>query len=379
MVSGTRAGQYVEQMAGYKAFIPNPLPPTPEIMMDQEMWNLLSQADRALGRLDGATDALPNPDLFVFMYVRKEAVLSSQIEGTQASLIDVLEFESQALEPDNPQEVAEVVNYIAAINYGLERLKSLPVSLRLIREIHKELMQGVRGAEREPGAFRRTQNWIGAGGCSLKEATYVPPPPHEMLQSLDNLEKFLHSPEPIPTLIKVGLAHAQFETIHPFLDGNGRTGRLLITFLLCEQNILQRPLLYISYYFQKYRSEYYDRLQAVRESGNWEGWLKFFLRGVYEVAQEAAATARRIVNLKEEHRQLVLNTMGRKSGNAIALLESLYFRPIFNVEHAEAITNLSYPNANSLIKALMDIGLVQEITGQKRNRAFSYAPYLAVF
>ncbi|MEG4918259.1 Fic family protein [Microcoleus sp. B7-D4] len=379
MFIGTRAGQYVEQIAGYKAFIPNPLPPKPEIIMDQEMWDLLSQADRALGRLDGATDALPNPDLFVFMYVRKEAVLSSQIEGTQASLIDVLEFESQALEPNNPQEVAEVVNYIAAINYGLERLKSFPVSLRLIREIHKELMQGVRGAERDPGEFRSTQNWIGAGGCSLKEATYVPPPPYEMLQSLDNLEKFLHSPQPIPTLIKVGLAHAQFETIHPFLDGNGRTGRLLITFLLCEQNILQRPLLYISHYFKKYRSEYYDRLQAVRDSGNWEGWLKFFLRGVYEVAQEAAATARKIVNLKEEHRQLVLNTMGRKSGNAIALLESLYFRPIFNVEHAEEITSLSYPNANALIKALSDIGLLEEITGQKRNRAFSYAPYLAVF
>lgn len=343
MLKASRAGQYVEQMEGYKAFIPNPLPPVPEIIMDQEMWNLLSQADRALGRLDGATDALPNPDLFVFMYVRKEAVLSSQIEGTQASLIDVLEFESQALEPDNPQEVAEVVNYISAINYGLERLKELPVSLRLIREIHQELMKGVRGAERDPGEFRRSQNWIGAGGCSLAEATYVPPPPHEMLQSLDNLERFLHSPQPMPTLIKVGLAHAQFETIHPFLDGNGRTGRLLITFLLCEQNILKRPLLYISYYFKKYRAEYYDRLQAVRDSGNWEGWLKFFLRGVYEVAQEAAATARKIVNLKEEHRQLVLNTMGRRSGNAIALLESLYFRPIFTVEHAEAITNLSYP------------------------------------
>ncbi len=379
MLGASRAGQYVKQIEGYRAFIPNPLPPVPEIIMDQEMWNLLSQADRALGRLDGATDALPNPDLFVFMYIRKEAVLSSQIEGTQASLIDVLEFESQALQPDNPQDVAEVVNYISAINYGLERLKELPVSLRLIREIHQELMKGVRGAERNPGEFRRSQNWIGAGGCSLAEASYVPPPPHEMLQALDNLEKFLHSPQPMPTLIKVGLAHAQFETIHPFLDGNGRTGRLLITFLLCEQNILQRPLLYISYYFKKYRSEYYDRLQAVRDSGNWEGWLKFFLRGVYEVAQEAAATARKIVNLKEEHRQLVLNTMGRRSGNAIALLESLYFRPIFTVEHAEAITNLSYPNANTLIKDLSDIGLLQEITGQKRNRAFSYAPYLAVF
>jgi Fic family protein len=379
MVGSSRAGQYVEQIEGYKAFIPNPLPPMPEIIIDQEMWHLLSQADRALGRLDGATDALPSPDLFVFMYVRKEAVLSSQIEGTQASLIDILEFESQALEPHNPQEVAEVVNYISAINYGLERLKSLPISLRLIREIHQELMKGVRGAERNPGEFRRSQNWIGAGGCSLSEATYVPPPSHEMLQSLDNLEKFLHNPQPMPTLIKIGLAHAQFETIHPFLDGNGRTGRLLITFLLCEQNILQRPLLYISYFFKKYRAEYYDRLQSVRDSGNWEGWLKFFLRGVYEVAQEAAATARKIVNLKEEHRQLVLNAMGRRSGNAIALLESLYFRPIFTVEHAEAITNLSYPNANTLIKDLSEIGLLQEITGQKRNRAFSYAPYLAVF
>lgn len=379
MVGNLRAGHYVEQLEGYKAFIPSPLPPAPEIFMDQEMWNLLSQADRALGRLDGATDALPNPDLFVFMYVRKEAVLSSQIEGTQASLIDILEFESKALEPENPQDVAEVVNYIGAINYGLERLKDLPVSLRLVREIHQQLMQGVRGSERSPGEFCHSQNWIGSAGCSLAQASYVPPPPHEMLRSLDNLEKFLHSPQPMPTLIKVGLAHAQFETIHPFLDGNGRTGRLLITFLLCEQNILQRPLLYISYFFKKYRTEYYGRLQSVRDSSDWEGWLKFFLRGVYEVAQEAAATARKIVNLKEEHRQLVLGTMGRRSGNAIALLESLYFRPIFTVEHAQAITNLSYQNANTLIKDLIDIGLLQETTGQKRNRAFSYESYLAVF
>lgn len=374
-----RAGQYIEQIEGYKAFIPNPLPPSPEIIMDQEMWNLLSQADRALGRLDEATDALPNPELFVFMYVRKEAVLSSQIEGTQASLIDVLEFESRALEPNNPKEVGEVVNYISAINYGLERLKSLPISLRLIREIHNELMKGVRGAERNPGEFRRTQNWIGSSGCSLSEAAYVPPPPHQMIQSLDNLEKFLHSSQPLPTLIKVGLAHAQFETIHPFLDGNGRTGRLLITFLLCEQNILQRPLLYISYYFKKYRSEYYSHLQAIRDTGNWEGWLKFFLLGVYETAQEATSTARQIVSLKEEHRQLALEKMGRRSGNAIALLESLYYRPIFTVENAVEVTNLSYTNANALVKDLISIGLLEEITGQKRNRAFSYEPYLSVF
>ncbi|MEB3283172.1 MAG: Fic family protein [Lyngbya sp.] len=379
MSSSDRAGRYIDQIKGYKAFIPNPLPPLPEIVIDQEMWSLLSQADRALGRLDGSTDALPNPDLFVFMYVRKEAVLSSQIEGTQASLLDVLEFESQTLEPDNPQEVAEVVNYISAINYGLERLKDLPVSLRLIREIHRELMQGVRGAEREPGEFRRTQNWIGSGGCSLADATYIPPPPDEMMQALDNLEKFLHDSTPMPSLIKVGLAHAQFETIHPFLDGNGRTGRLLITFLLCEKNILKYPLLYISYYFKKHRSEYYDRLQAIRDTGNWEGWLKFFLRGVYEVAQEASTIARRIVTMKEEHRQLLLSQMERRSGNAIALLERLYFRPIFTIEHVESITNLSYPNANKLVKDLCNLGLLEEITGQKRNRAFSYAPYLDVF
>jgi Fic family protein len=379
MLGSSRAGQYIQQLEGYKAFIPNPLPPVPEITMDQEMLKLLSQAARALGRLDGATDALPNPDLFVFMYVRREAVLSSQIEGTQASLIDILEFESQAVEPDNPQDVAEVVNYVSAINYGLERLEELPMSLRLIREIHRELMSNVRGSERNPGEFRCSQNWIGPGGCSLLDATYVPPPPTEMLQSLDNLEKFLHNQKPMPTLIKVGLAHAQFETIHPFLDGNGRTGRLLITFLLCEQNVLKRPLLYISYYFKKYRAEYYDRLQAVRDAGDWESWLKFFLIGVYEVAQEAAANARQIVQLKEDHQQLVIEKMGRRSGKALSLLESLYFRPIFTVEHVQLVTKLSYPNANTLIKSLIDIGLLQEITGQKRNRVFAYAPYLDVF
>lgn len=374
-----RAGRYIEQPGGYKAFIPSPLPPDPPVAMNEEMWQLLSQADRALGRLDGATDALPNPDLFVFMYVRKEAVLSSQIEGTQASLIDVLEFESKAVEPDNPQDVTEVVNYVAAINYGLENLERLPLSLRLLREIHEVLMQGVRGAERAPGEFRRSQNWIGPSGCTLAQATYVPPPPHEMLQALSDLEKFLYDPPLFPTLIEIGLAHAQFETIHPFLDGNGRLGRLLITFLLCEQDILKRPLLYISYYFKRHRAEYYDRLQAVRDSGAWENWLKFFLRGVYEVAQEAADNARRIVNMKEEHRQLVLQRMGRRSGSAIALLERLYYRPIVTVENVQEIAQLSYANANTLIKDLCNLDLLKETTGQKRNRVFAYAPYLAIF
>lgn len=381
MIQPNRAGVYVEQPQGYRAFIPNPLPPNePPIEIDAEMWQLLSQADRALGRLDGSTDALPNPDLFVFMYVRKEAVLSSQIEGTQASLIDILEFESRAVEPDNPQDVAEVVNYVAAINHGLQRLEQLPVSARLFKEIHNILMDGVRGTEKSPGEFRRSQNWIGATGCSLTQAAFVPPPPHEMEKAISDLERFLHNPSLMPDLIKIGLAHAQFETIHPFLDGNGRLGRLLITFLLCEKQILQRPLLYISYFFKKYRAEYYDRLQAIRNSGNWEDWLKFFLRGVSEVAQEASGVARKIVSLREEHRQLVLERMKRKSGTAIALLEQLYFRPIITVENVQEITGLSsYGNANDLVKDLCDLGLLTETTGQKRNRVFAYAPYLDVF
>jgi Fic family protein len=380
MINTHRAGRYVEQLAGYKAFIPNPLPPIPKLCIDDEMLELLSQADRALGRLDGSTDALPNPDLFVFMYVRKEAVLSSQIEGTQASLIDVLEFESRTVEPDNPQDVTEVVNYIAAINHGLKRLEDFPLSLRLIREIHKELMREGRGSEKEPGEFRHQQNWIGAGGCLLKEAIYVPPPPHEMQEALNNLEQFFHDPAPMPALIKIGLAHAQFETIHPFQDGNGRTGRLLITFLLCERNILKRPLLYISYFFKKYRSQYYDHLQSIRDNGDWESWVKFFLKGVYEVAQEASTVARQIVNLKEEHRQIVMREMGnRKAGSAIALLEKLYYKPVFNVDIAQDITQLSYPNANNLVKELCKIGLLREITGNKRNRTFAYSSYLSIF
>ena len=381
MVDTHRAGKYVEQLAGYKAFIPNPLPPKPKLCIDDEMFELLSQADRALGRLDGSTDALPNPDLFVFMYVRKEAVLSSQIEGTQASLIDVLEFESRTVEPDNPQDVTEVVNYIAAINHGLKRLENnFPLSLRLIREIHKELLREGRGSEKGPGEFRHSQNWIGAGKCSLKEATYVPPPPHDMQEALSNFEKFLHDSAPMPALIKIGLAHAQFETIHPFEDGNGRTGRLLITFLLCEKNILKRPLLYISYYFKKHRLQYYDYLQSIRDTGDWESWLKFFLKGVYEVAQEASTVARQIVNLKEEHRRIVIKEISsRKSGSAIALLEKLYFQPVFNMEVAQQITQLSYANTNNLVKELCAIGIVQEITGNKRNRAFTYGPYLSIF
>jgi len=375
-----RSGRYIQQPQGYRAFIPKGLPPEPPILMDPEMWMLLSQADRALGRLDGSIELLPNPDLFVFMYVRKEAVLSSQIEGTQASLIDVLEFEAQALEPGRPNDVGEVVNYVNAMNYGLDRLRDLPLSLRLIREIHEKLLTGVRGSERSPGEFRRSQNWIGSPGSKgLANAMFVPPPPHEMTEALDNLEKFFHDEKPIPLLIKVGLIHAQFETIHPFLDGNGRIGRLLITFLLCEKGILKLPLLYLSYFFKRHRLEYYDRLQAIRDNGDWEGWLKFFLRGVFEVGKEATETARKIVNLREAHRALITEKLRRGASKALMVLETLYFRPIISVQVVMEASKLSYANANRLVRDLCNLTLLEEFTGQRRNRRFSYEPYLSLF
>ncbi|HEY6102084.1 MAG TPA: Fic family protein, partial [bacterium] len=275
-----RAGRYLEQATGYRAFIPAPLPPKPPVNLGDPLRGLLSDADYALGRLDGAVLTLPNPDLFVFMYVRKEAVLSSQIEGTQSSLQNLLTAEARLNDPDAPADVGEVINYVRAMNHGLEQLRTLPVSVRLIREIHGVLMRGARGGGLSPGELRTSQNWIGPQGATLREATFVPPPPHIVPEVLGNLETFLHQEDDIPVLVKVGLAHAQFETIHPFLDGNGRMGRLLITLLLTERGKLARPVLYLSHYFRQRRAEYYDRLQAVRNAGDWEGWLAFFLSGV---------------------------------------------------------------------------------------------------
>jgi Fic family protein len=317
--------------------------------------------------------------MFVFMYVRKEAVLSSQIEGTQASLLDVLEFEAHALEEGRPGDVREVVNYIDAMNYGLHRLRKLPLSLRLIREIHEKLLKDVRGGERTPGEFRRSQNWIGSSGGTLSTASYIPPPPHEMLEAVGALEKFLHHSPPLPDLIKIGLVHSQFETIHPFLDGNGRMGRLLIAFLLYQRKILHRPLLYLSYYFKKRRTEYYDRLQAVRDHGDWEGWLKFFLRGVHEVAEEATDTTRKILRMREDHRRLIQERMRASAGKALSVLESLYAGPIISVQHAASSAGVVFTSANSILQNLADLGLLEETTGRKRNRRFSYMPYLALF
>lgn len=371
-MGSARAGRWIQQPSGYRAFIPEALPPAPPLKFSDELRLLLSEADRTVGRLDGISAILPNPELFVAMYVRQEAVLSSQIEGTQSTLEDVLAYEAEGDAAAAPKDVAEVVNYVAAMQHGLSRLREFPLSLRLIREIHDVLMRGVRGSEKRPGDFRTSQNWIGPQGCQLRNAEFVPPPPHEMNLALGELETFLHDSS-LPVLIHAGLAHAQFETIHPFLDGNGRVGRLLITFLLCGRRVLSQPLLYLSVYLQAHRAQYYDRLTAIRNDGDWESWLAFFLRGVAEVSDNATATARAIIGLREKlrHREL--------PPAAARLLDHLYARPILSARTAERLLNVQFATANRALEALAEAGVVREVTGQQRNRRFRFEEYLALF
>ena len=374
-----RAGSYIRQSTGYRAFVPTNLPPDPPINIDSEMQRLLSEADRALGRLEGSIQTLPNPDLFVLMYVRKEAVLSSQIEGTQASINDLLKAEAKVFDADAPRDVDEVINYVTAMNHGLARLPELPLSVRLIREIHERLLHGVRGRNLQPGELRRSQNWIGPQQSTLMTATFVPPPHQEATNALGELEKFLHQTDDIPPLVKIGLAHAQFETIHPFLDGNGRIGRLLITFFLCQQGILQKPVLYLSHFFKQNRTEYYERLQKIRDEGEWEGWLKFFLKGVASVATQATETARQIVGLREQHRTLITDNFGSAGANGARLLEHLYKRPTTSVNAVKDFLEISYPNANNLVEKFRNNGILFEVTGNARNRQFLYTPYIDLF
>ncbi|MHB0867346.1 MAG: Fic family protein [Thermoleophilia bacterium] len=377
--SSHRGGRYVSQPAGYRAFIPEPLPPQPPIRLEDELQALLSRADRALGRLDGSIATLPNPDLFVMMYVRKEAVLSSQIEGTQSSLQDVLAAEAKIFTNQTPRDVDEVINYVQAMNQGLSRLAELPVSIRLIKEIHATLLKNVRGGHATPGEVRRSQNWIGPSGCTLAEATFVPPPPDKLPELLGQWELFLHQDDRLPFLIKVGLAHAQFETIHPFLDGNGRLGRLLITFLLTEREILHQPVLYLSHYFKHHRQTYYERLQNIRDHGAWEEWLSFFLRGVAEVSNEAAGTARTILVQRESHRLAITEKLGRAAANGHKVLETLYVKPIVTVNDIEEITGKSYAAANQLARRMTELGILEEMTGFARNRRFRFGPYVRLF
>ena len=340
----------------------------------------ISRADRALGRLDGSIQTLPNPDLFIFMYVRKEAVLSSQIEGTQSSLNDVLEAEARIFDAERRHDVAEVLNYVEAMNHGLARLRELPFSVRLIREIHERLMHGVRGRERQPGEIRQSQNWIGPSGCTLAEARFVPPPPDQVQSCLGALEKFYHDDRlEMPALIKIGLAHAQFETIHPFLDGNGRVGRLLITFMLCQRDILIYPVLYLSHFFRAHQQRYYALLQGTRDEGDWESWLTFFLDGVAQVSNEATETARRIVELRESHRDLVQTSFGRAAGNGLSVLEHLYERPIVQINDIKGLLDITHSGARGLVDRFVEAGLLFEMPGRRRNRRFRYGPYIDLF
>jgi Fic family protein len=373
-----RAGRYVSQPGGFKAFVPSPLPP-PDLNLDPALLALSSDAELAVGRLDGAAAVIPDPGLFVFQYVRREAVLSSQIEGTQASLMDVLEFEALAAEAERQIDVAEIVNYIAAMNHGISRLQDLPISRRLLCEVHEVLMRDVRGGEpqKTPGEFRRSQNWIGGG--SPASAVFVPPPADHLDQSFAELERFIHDTQPFPPLMKAGLVHAQFEAIHPFLDGNGRVGRLLITFQLVAEGVIRRPLLYPSLYFKEHQNEYIDRLQAIRDKGAWEQWLAFFLDGVNQVATEATETATRIIELRERDRDLIARKMGRRTGRAHTALDLLFRQPVVSAKTVENALGVSQPTASALVSALGDLGILTEITGRRRNRLFAYQEYLDLF
>jgi len=375
----SRLGAYVVSTVGgerVRAFVPPPLPPQPRVQLGG-LQGLLEKANQALGRLDGLASILPDISLFIYLYVRKEAVLSSQIEGAQSSLSDLLLFES-AEAPGVPLgDVQEVSNYVAAMNHGLRRLREgFPLSLRLIREIHEVLLAKGRGSQKEPGEFRRSQNWI--GGSRPGNAVFVPPPPERVMECMGALELFLHQERPeLPTLVKAALAHVQFETIHPFLDGNGRLGRLLITFLLCAAGALREPILYLSLYFKSNRQRYYDLLQAVRETGDWETWLEFFLTGIRETADQAAETARRILALFEADRRKI-ESLGRPAASALRVHQFMQTRPIISIPAAAEKLSLSAPTVAKSIEHMIRLGLLREITGKQRHRLFVYDPYLAI-
>jgi len=373
----TRVGAYRRRPAGYFAFTPAAFPPG-DLVVDGELLIALSRADRALARLDGASTVLPAADLFIKMHMLREATDSSRIEGTQASLADVVGAQSGPAPPDRRGAVGEIESYMRAMSYGLDRLATLPASLRLVKEIHRVLMSGARGGEPHltPGEFRRTQNWI--GGTSPSDARYTPPPPDEMHRPLSEWELLLHERDTFPPLLQLGLIHAQFETIHPFLDGNGRVGRLLITFLLVEWEILARPLLYLSIFFNAHRDEYYSRLQAVHDEGAWERWLRFFVDGVAETADAAAQTAKGALDLRERHREAI-GGLGGRAANAYKLHDHLFSSPVVNARGAQDLLEVSQPTADRLLADLEALGIIVERTGRKRGRSWLYSEYLDLF
>jgi Fic family protein len=374
----SRLGRFVDTPAGgdvVRAFVPPPLPPDPPLDL-LALLDRLSLAERALGRLDGIALLLPRQELFIYMYVRKEAVLSSQIEGTRSTLSDLLRFETDAQAGRPIDDVREVSNYVDAMMYGLQRLAEIPLSLRLIREMHGLLLGGGRGGTKSPGEFRRSQNWI--GGTRPGNALFVPPPVTELATCLGALESFMHEDRSgLPALVKAGLLHVQFETIHPFLDGNGRIGRLLVTVFLCVRGVLRKPLLYLSLYLKTHREECYRLLQAVREEGAWEAWLTFFLEGVADTANQAFEAGSRIVDLFKRDRERI-TAAGERTGSALRVHDLLQLTPFVTGNLAVERTGLSPPTVNAALVELERLGIVEEVTGRRRGRVFGYRQYLAI-
>jgi Fic family protein len=374
-------GTYIPQslsLEPFKAYIPHPLPPDPPLNLSEEHYGLLDQATLALGRLDGLAGQLPRDvgSLYTYFYIRKEAVLSSQIEGTQSSLSDLILYENNEIPGVPAEDVGEVLQYVKAMYHGLRRLRvdDFPLSLRLIREIHEILLSSGRGSEKNPGEFRTSQNWI--GGTRPGNARYVPPPPGEVLACMGALEKFMHEKHlHMQVLVKAALVHVQFETIHPFLDGNGRLGRLLITLLLCAEGVLQEPLLYLSLYFKQHRETYYDLLQRVRTEGDWESWLHFFLTGVHETANQAVHTSRRILELFQNDQQRI-ETLGRSLATTLRVFKLLQSMPLISIPRASQETTISVPTITAALARLEELGIVREITSKRRDKLYSYEKYI---
>lgn len=372
-----RAGIYKNNLSGdmaYKSFMPAILPPNPSIELDKDIVDLLVKANKQLALLEGIYSRIPNIHLFISMYVRKEALMSSQIEGTQATLEDVLD---PCLEENTNRPVGDVVNYIKATDFAINRLKELPLCNRLIKEAHEVLLQGVRGQNKSPGEFRHSQNWIGAAGCNLENARYIPPSVEDMIQAMSDLEKYINGDDALDVLIRAGLIHYQFETIHPFLDGNGRIGRLLITLFLMEKKVLSTPALYISYFLKKNRIEYYDRMNEVRLKGNYEQWIKFFLEAVYESAKDAVETIDKLTSLHDNY-YLKIEGLGRKAKNAMRVFEYLESNPIIEIQKTAKELDIAFNTMSSIVKDLISIGVLEQTSTQSRNRTFAYKEYLEI-
>ena len=367
-------GRPIKTAQDYWAFVPQPLPPALEI--DWDLANTLSEADRSLSELSGVARTLPNPHLLIAPFVRREAVLSSRIEGTQAGFSDLLFFEAAPSAKPPIEDVKEVANYVSALEHGLARLKDLPVSLRLIREMHERLMHGVRGDSMTPGEFRRSQNWIGPPGCTLADAAFVPPPVAEMTQALSDFEKYLHEPPVLPPLVRLALIHYQFEAIHPFLDGNGRIGRLLITLLLCVEGLLPQPLLYLSAFFEHHRQEYYRLLMAVSQSGSWRPWIAYFLRGIAEQSSDAVKRANLLLSLRQRYREKMQSA--RSSALLLQMVDDLFSTPALDVSGASKRLNVTSRAAQLNVDKLIKSGILKEATGRRRNRIFVAAEIIDI-